>query len=122
MSPINMPWITENPFFILEILPSATRGEIERKAQKLLHMLQIQLREVEFYSTPLGQFERTEQKIRRSLAVLRDPNQRIMYEFWAQGNDQLCKSCESQNQVQGETEPLPIQWSKGFRALGWRCL
>lgn len=113
-----MPWICQNPFFILELPPSATRGEIERKAQKLLFMLEMGFAEIACYSTPLGQFPRTAENIRHSLVVLRDPKQRIIYEFWAQHGATLNALAPPKPSIQ----EVKIQWDKAFQALGWRCL
>lgn len=74
-----------NPFFVLELPPSATREEIERQSAKLLAMLAAGLPGSETYSTPWGACPRTPEGVRAALAELRDPERRLHHEWWARG-------------------------------------
>jgi len=75
--------IAENPFFVLGLSAEASRIEIEREAQKLLGMLELDFPEVKTYATPLGPQARTAEAVRAAVAALRDPYQRLVAELWA---------------------------------------
>jgi len=51
--------IVDNPFFVLGVAPEASRIEIEREAQKLLGMLELDLAAAKVYACPLGPQVRT---------------------------------------------------------------
>ena len=75
--------IAENPFFVLGVSPDASRIEIEREAQKLLGMLELNFADALTYATPLGPRPRTPELVRAAVAALRDPYQRLVAELWA---------------------------------------
>jgi hypothetical protein len=75
--------IADNPFFVLGVSPDASRIEIEREAQKLLGMLELDFAAVKTYSTPIGDRPRTPEAVRAAVAALRDPYQRLVAELWA---------------------------------------
>lgn len=72
----------ENPFFVLELTPGATRPEVERAAAKLLSMIEIGMKAAALYPTPLGPRARTPELVRLAIAELRDPERRAMHEAW----------------------------------------
>ena len=75
--------IVENPFFVLGLSPDASRIEIEREAQKLLGMLELDFPAAKMYATPVGPQPRTAEAVRAAVAALRDPYQRLVAELWA---------------------------------------
>lgn len=72
----------DNPFFVLELTPSASRPEVERAAAKLLSMIEIGMKAAALYPTPLGPRARTPELVRTAVAELRDPERRTMHEAW----------------------------------------
>jgi hypothetical protein len=75
--------LADNPFFVLGLLPEASRIEVEREAQKLLGMLELGFADAASYATPLGPQPRTAEAVRAAVAALRDPYQRLVAELWA---------------------------------------
>ena len=75
--------IVDNPFFVLGLAPDASRIEIEREAQKLLGMLELDFPDAKTYSTPVGPQPRTPEAVRAAVAALRDPYRRLVAELWA---------------------------------------
>ena len=63
--------------------PEAGRLEVEREGQKLLGMLELRLKAAATYMTPLGPQTRTADRVRVAMAELRDPEKRLLHEFWA---------------------------------------
>jgi hypothetical protein len=74
-----------NPFLVLELGPEADREVVERQGEKLLSMLAAGLEAARRYPTPLGPRERTPEGVRVALAELRDPDKRLVHEWWARG-------------------------------------
>lgn len=74
---------TENPFYVLGLLPECSRAEMEREGQKLLGMLELGLPAAQTYKTPLGAAQRDSDKVRQAMAELRDPHKRLLHEVWA---------------------------------------
>lgn len=74
-----------NPFLVLELPPEADREALERQGEKLLSMLAAGLAAARRYPTPLGPRERTPEAVREALAELRDPDKRLVHEWWARG-------------------------------------
>ena len=74
-----------NPFLVLELLPAASRDELERQGAKLLALLAAQVAGAASYPTPLGPRERSPEAVREALAALRDPWKRAIHEVWARG-------------------------------------
>ncbi len=104
--------IVDNPFFVLGVSPDASRIEIEREAQKLLGMLELDFGAARLYETPLGLRERTPEAVRAAVAALRDPYQRLLAELWAR---------HAPAQVSAPAEPTEIRKPTSLRrALGWR--
>jgi hypothetical protein len=104
--------IADNPFFVLGISPDASRIEIEREAQKLLGMLELEFAAAQVYMTPLGERPRTAEAVRAAVAALRDPYQRLVAELWA-------RHAPAQT-----SDRVPVEdaaWDPPLRAsLGWR--
>src|SRR5688572_23997332 len=73
----------DNPFYVLGLPAGASRVEVERAGQRLLAMLELELSAAERYPTPLGERDRTVDKVRWAMAELRDPERRLGHELWA---------------------------------------
>jgi hypothetical protein len=65
-----------NPFYILEVNPDASPGEIERQGRKLLGLFEVGSKKAGTYTCPLGTFERDQTMVREAMAALRDPKRR----------------------------------------------
>jgi hypothetical protein len=72
-----------NPFFVLGLNVDASPAEVERAGQRLLGLLTVGSVGIERYVTPLGPATRDADKVRQALAALRDPNERVLHELWA---------------------------------------
>ena len=105
--------IVDNPFFVLGVAPDASRIEIEREAQKLLGMLELDFIDAKTYPTPLGPQVRTAELVRAAVAALRDPYRRLVAELWA-------RHAPSMRSTPPAAPPAPIE-QPGFRAkMGWK--
>ncbi len=109
-----MTKLEENPFFVLGVWPGASRIEIEREAQKLLGMLELNFPGAQTYATPVGVRTRTAESVRAAVAALRDPYQRLVAELWAQHAPEPTT----------DTPAAPTAPQAGVlglrRALGWK--
>jgi hypothetical protein len=65
-----------NAYYVLELQPDATPGEIERQGRKLLGLIELGTTRGTVYACPLGSFTRDATMVRESLAKLRDPKRR----------------------------------------------
>ncbi len=74
-----------NPFLILELPPHTAPEQVERQGEKLLLMLSAGVPGAASYQTPLGPHERTEEMVREARAELRNPDRRLVHEWWAKG-------------------------------------
>lgn len=72
-----------NPFLVLSLSPDAGMEQIERQGQKILMMLSAGIPDAATYETPLGPRELTEEIVREAMAELRDPDRRLVHEWWA---------------------------------------
>ncbi len=106
---MNQDELADNPFLVLEVTASATRMEVERAGQKLLAQLAIGVSAAKSYDTQFGRRERDESKVRTALSVLRDPEQRALYELWS-----------SDAEGGQEPSPAPAGWTEALRSIGWR--
>lgn len=105
--------IVDNPFFVLGLSPEVSRIEIEREAQKLLGMLELDFAEAKVYATPLGPQPRTPEAVRAAVAALRDPYRRLVAELWARN--------APPPRTVAHTETTTAAPRLGLRrALGWR--
>lgn len=75
--------LAENPFFVLELPPTATPMEIERQGKKLLGMLDLALVAAQTFPTPYGPKPRTPERVREAVQILLDPARRLPFEPWA---------------------------------------
>jgi hypothetical protein len=101
--------IADNPFFVLGLSPDASRIEIEREAQKLLGMLELDFAAVRTYTTPIGDRPRTPEAVRAAVAVLRDPYQRLVAELWARHAPSETRVVEADEDT-GWSPPLHLGW------------
>ena len=75
--------IVDNPFWVLELTPEATPIEVERQGNRILGMLELDVSSARSHPSPRGPQPRDADKVRSALAVLRDPQQRVVFEAWA---------------------------------------
>jgi hypothetical protein len=106
--------ISDNPFFVLGLAPDASRIEIEREAQKLLGMLELDFQDAKTYRTPLGPQPRTPEAVRAAVAALRDPFRRLIAELWARN----APGPREEPPAQPSTTATPRLGLR--RSLGWR--
>ncbi|MES2295827.1 MAG: hypothetical protein V4582_02240 [Pseudomonadota bacterium] len=102
-----------NPFFVLELGCEATRADVERAGQRLLALLAIETEGVRRYTTPLGPARRDADDVRRALAALRDPQQRMLHELWAN----IAPLAHPKNAARND--PAASGWAEAGRAFGW---
>lgn len=102
-------FIEENAFYVLALPVTATRAEIEREGPKWLGMLELNLSEARFYQTPFGAKPRTPELVRNAMAILRNPEQRLLQELWAK----LAPTISIPNQTEEQIPSFSI-----FSALG----
>jgi hypothetical protein len=103
------PW-RSNPFFLLEVGPDASRGEVERAGQKLLGLLALGSAGAGHYRTPLGPATRDADGVRQAVAALRDADERVIHELWA-------SVAQSVRERRGERQAAA--WEAAEQALGW---
>lgn len=72
-----------NPFLILDLSADSSAESVERKGALLLSMLSLGSGDASYYQTPFGPRERTPEKVREAMAELRDPQRRLVHEWWA---------------------------------------
>lgn len=105
--------VVDNPFFVLGVAPDASRIEIEREAQKLLGMLELDFADARTYQTPLGPQPRTSEAVRAAVAALRDPYRRLVAELWARNAPPVRAAAPPAPNAEAAHTGLR-------RALGWR--
>jgi hypothetical protein len=103
-----------NPFFILDVSTDASRTEVERAGQKLLGLLTLGAAGADCYDTPFGPATRDADSVRRALATLRDPNERVIQELWAHIATGAATSSDT-----GPNAPAAETWEAAARAIGW---
>jgi hypothetical protein len=117
--------IRNNPFYVLGLRPDVSRTEVERQGSKLLGMLELNLKSVQSYPTPLGPMPRSAELVRQAMAELRDPSLRLGHELWAR----LDPAKVAAPAVIEADDDLPADparpradapWPEAFAALGWR--
>jgi len=108
--------LLDNPFHVLGVPPTATREAIEEAGHGLLAGLQSPSdgSTSRNYETPLGPRERDAHTVRRALAQLRDPDERIHHEIWAQ-----LKPGRAVSGALPLGTSAPSGWAAGPRAMGW---
>lgn len=105
----------DNPLFVLELTPGATRAEVERAGQKLLAMLAVGVGEAGRFATPVGVRARTETSVREAMAQLRDPDRRMRAELWWSAPE-AAPDVETDARVDEIVEPVALDV---LAALGW---
>lgn len=65
-----------NAFWVLELSPDASPGEIERSGRKLVALLEVGAVSAQKYTCLVGTFPRDATMVREALAALRDPKRR----------------------------------------------
>jgi hypothetical protein len=103
-----------NPFFVLDVSPQASRTEVERAGQKLLGLLTLGAAGADRYDTPFGPATRDADAVRRALATLRDPNERVIQELWAQIATDVASGVDLSPDA-----PAGKAWEDAARAIGW---
>jgi hypothetical protein len=66
----------DNPYFVLEVSPAVTPGEIERQGRKILGLIELGAAKGFSYACPLGTFPRDATMVREAIAALHDPKRR----------------------------------------------
>jgi hypothetical protein len=99
-----------NPFFVLEAPTDATSTEVERAGQRLLALLALGSAAAGSYQTPLGPATRDADRVRQALATLRDPEQRVLNELWANVGPASGPASDHSNAG---------PWEEAAHALGW---
>lgn len=121
--------IRDNPFYVLELRPDATRVAIERQGAKLLGMLELSLKSARSYRTPVGPGERTADKVRQAMAELRDPSRRLEHELWARLDPGKMKmddpaerdAADDATREASEAIRAEAPWKGALIAFGWRA-
>jgi len=106
-----------NPFYVLEIATDATPTDVERAGQRLLALLTVGSANVQTYSTPLGPATRDAEKVRGAVAALRDPEQRVLHELWA---NVVPVGAQAPGQSNAGASAGP--WEEAEHAFGWSAL
>jgi hypothetical protein len=119
--------IRDNPFYVLGLHPESTRQAIERQGTKLLGMLELKLKSVGTYATPVGRAERTPEKVRAAMAELRDPSRRLEHEIWARLDPEALPAASSDvapvdADVAGRAPRAADPWPEALAAFGWRAV
>ncbi len=78
-----MDHVADNPFFVLELPPTATPMEIERQGKMILARLELGLASAQTHPSPLGPRPRTADDVRRAMQALADPRRRLAAEPFA---------------------------------------
>ena len=119
--------IRDNPFYVLGLHPESTRQAIERQGTKLLGMLELKLKSVATYATPVGRAERTPEKVRSAMAELRNPSRRLEHEIWARLDPEALPAATSDvtpvDEDPASRAPRAADpWPEALAALGWRAV
>lgn len=113
--------LANNPFYVLELRPAATRPDVERQGGRLLSMLEVGIARSARFDTPVGEQARTPEAVRVAMAELREPDRRLRHELWATLPPGVVPAGEA---AEGAPEPdsadprgpLPELWT----LAGWR--
>jgi hypothetical protein len=106
-----------NPFFVLEVPTNATPPEVERAGQRLLALLALGSAAAVTYQTPLGPATRDADQVRQALATLRDPEQRVLNELWAN-----VRPAGEPAAGLGSNGSCADPWEEAEHAIGWSGL
>jgi len=111
-----------NPFFVLEVPTDATPTDVERAGQRLLALLIVGSAAAETYQTPLGPATRDADQVRQALTALRDPEQRVLHELWANVVPANVGPTSEPALAQSNAGAGAGPWEEAGRALGWSAL
>ena len=75
--------LIDNPFFVLELTPTASAMDVERQGKMLLAKLELGLEAAASYPSPIGRRTRTPDDVRRAMQALSDPRRRLAVEPFA---------------------------------------
>src|SRR5947207_13377920 len=106
-----------NPFFVLEVPTDAPPTDVERAGQRLLSLLTVGSENARTYPTPLGPEVRDAEKVREALAALRDPEQRVLHELWAN-----VVPADGPTSAHSNAGACNGPWEEAGDALGWSAL
>jgi hypothetical protein len=106
-----------NPFFVLDVATDATPADVERTGQRLLALLTVGSANAQTYQTPLGPATRDAEQVRQALAALRDPEQRVLHELWANVVPAGAQASRHDN-----AGACAGPWEEAEHALGWSAL
>jgi hypothetical protein len=99
--------LADNPFWVLELSPTASRLEARRAADRLLGLLAISAASARTYRTPFGPRPRDEALVRHALAALDSVEARLLDELWAEAPEL-------------PSPPAPSQgWDGALASIGW---
>ena len=101
----------DNPFFVLDVPPSASPTDILAAANRWLDALGRGEPAAQTYATPVGPQRRTETAVRHALTRLRDRDARVQFEIWA-----TAAPADVPDGFDGPTDGF----SGAPRAFGWR--
>ncbi|MBL4687869.1 MAG: hypothetical protein JKY37_24985 [Nannocystaceae bacterium] len=105
--------LTDNPFHVLGISPLASRETVEKAGRRVLAALAAQSPGAQRYETPAGPQVRDAHRVRRALTRLRDVDERIHHEIWAE------LSPRSLPRPLPSTPAKTPGWAQAARAMGW---
>ena len=108
--------LASNPFYVLALRPECSRADVEREGQKLLGMLELELRAASEYRSPIGVHRRTPELVREAMAELRDPDRRLLHELWATLEPKPAATADDPG-VEDPPEPEPDDPRRPFAAL-----
>jgi len=98
----------------LGISPQASLDEVETAGRRVLAALAAQSPGADQYETPMGPHARDAHAVRRALTRLRDVDERIHHEIWAELSPRSRpRALPSLEQI------LPKGWTQAPRAMGW---
>jgi len=104
-----------NPFFVLEVRTDASPADIERAGQRLIALLTVGSESAARCETPLGPVTRDADMVRQALAALRDPEQRVLHELWAN----VAPVTADERHAISANAAAARPWDAAMRAIGW---
>ncbi len=96
-----------NSFYVLELSPRASQGDIGLAATRLRTALSRGESGAASYLSPLGPQARTIAMVEVAILELSDPDRRIKHEIWYAGSPS------------GQPRACAGGWAKGLSAFGW---
>jgi len=111
--------LANNPFYVLDLRPAASRVDVERQGGRHLSMLEVGIARAARFDTPVGEQERTPEAVRVAMAELREPDKRLRHELWAALPAGLVPpdaAAEAAPDASDPRGPCPELWT----LAGWR--